>query len=171
MVQLSMAYRIQVDGKDTEVEIRARRPQLRLRVGGAEHALQAATAQGRQFALTLDGVDYRGWRCPSGDDLQVRLNGRTYTVHVVRRRHAAGAGDGQEEIRASMPGVIVAVHAGAGQAVSAGDKLLTLESMKLQMTIVASHAGVVAQVHVAPEAVFERGALLVSFARQEASAP
>src|SRR5579871_618282 len=129
-----MAYRIQVDDKDTEVEIRARRPQLRLRIGDAEHTLQAATAAGQAFTLTLDGVDYRGWRCASGDDLQVRLNGRTYTVHLVRREHAAGTGEGQEEIRASMPGVVVAVHAGAGQAVNIGDKLLTLESMKLQMT-------------------------------------
>jgi 3-methylcrotonyl-CoA carboxylase alpha subunit len=169
-VEQLMGYHLQVDGKDTEVEIRARRPLLRLGIGATEHALQAEEASGQQFALTLDGVSYRGWRCASGDDLQVRLNGRTYTVHLVRRQHAAGAGEGQEEIRASMPGVVVAVHAGAGQAVNTGDKLLTLESMKLQMTIVASHAGVVAQVHVAPEAVFERGALLVSFARQEGSA-
>ncbi|MBS0577890.1 MAG: biotin/lipoyl-binding protein [Proteobacteria bacterium] len=165
-----MAYRIQVDGRDTEVEIRARRPLLRLRIGDAEHTLQAAEACGQQFTLVLDGVSHRGWRCASGDDLQVRLNGRTYTVHLVRRQRAAGTNEGQEEIRASMPGVVVAVHASAGQAVNTGDGLLTLESMKLQMTIVASHAGVVAQVHVVPEAVFERGALLVSFARQEGSA-
>jgi biotin carboxyl carrier protein len=43
--------------------------------------------------------------------------------------------------------------------------------MKLQMTIVASHPGVVAQVHVQAAAVFERGALLVSFARQETPPP
>jgi biotin carboxyl carrier protein len=36
-----------------------------------------------------------------------------------------------------MPGVVVAVQCESGQAVKTGDKLLTLESMKLQMTIVA----------------------------------
>jgi 3-methylcrotonyl-CoA carboxylase alpha subunit len=164
-----MSYRIQVDGADTEVEIRARRPRLRVRVGDAEHALDAFEARGQEFTLTLDGVSHRGWRCVSGDDIQVRLDGRTYTVHIVRRRQAAGAGQGQEEIRASMPGVVVAVHVAAGQTVRTGDKLLTLESMKLQMTIVAAHEAVVAQVHLAPEAVFERGALLVSFAGPEGS--
>jgi biotin carboxyl carrier protein len=162
-----MAYRVQVDGQDNDVQIVARRPQLRVQVGAAQHAVEAADAGGAEFTLMVDGVAYRGWRCSAGDDLQVRLNGRTYTVHLIRRRQAAGGGEGQEEVRASMPGVVVAVHAVAGQAVRGGDKLLTLESMKLQMTIVASHEGVVAQIHVNPEAVFERGALLVSFAPQE----
>jgi 3-methylcrotonyl-CoA carboxylase alpha subunit len=103
--------------------------------------------------------------------VQVRLNGHTYTIHFARRQHAAGGTAGQEEIRASMPGVVVAVHAAAGQPVQGGDRLLTLESMKLQMTIVAAHPGVVEQVHVQPEAVFERGALLVSFAREEVAKP
>lgn len=166
-----MARRIQVDGEDTEVQIIARRPQLRVRVGAAEHVVAAADDGAEQFSITVDGIHHRGWRCSAGDDLQVRLNGRTYTVHFVRRQRAAGGAQGQEEIRASMPGVVVAVHAAAGQAVKGGDRLLTLESMKLQMTVVASHEGVVADVHVAPEAVFERDALLVSFARQESENP
>ena len=166
-----MARHIQIDGEDMEVQIVARRPHLRVQVGAAQHLVDAPDAGGEQFSITVDGVAYHGWRCSAGDDLQVRLNGRTYTVHFVRRQHAAGSAAGQEEIRASMPGVVVAVHASPGLAVRSGDKLLTLESMKLQMTIVASHEGVIAQVHVKPEAVFERGALLVSFVRQEVATP
>ena len=137
----------------------------------ARGLLALAQLCGEQFSITMDGIRYRGWRCSAGDDIQVRLNGRTFTVHCVRRQRAAGGAQGQEEIRASMPGVVVAVHAAAGQAVKSGDQLLTLESMKLQMTIVASHEGVVEQVHVQPAAVFERGALLVSFATQEVLSP
>ena len=166
-----MARHIQVDGADIEVQIVARRPQLRVRLGAVQHVVEAPAAAGEKFSLTVDGVAFHGWRCNAGDDLQVRLNGRTYTVHFVRRQHAAAGAGGQEEIRASMPGVVVAVHAAAGQAVKGGDRLLTLESMKLQMTIVATHEGVVAEVHVKPEAVFERGALLVSFVPQESPSP
>lgn len=162
-----MAHRMQTDGVDTEAEIIARRPRLRVRLGGSEHVVEASPSAGERFSIRVDGVRYEGWRCVAGDDLQVRVNGHTYTVHFVRRQHAAGGAAGQEEIRASMPGVVVAVHAAAGQGVRTGDKLLTLESMKLQMTIVAAHEAVVAQVHVTRESVFERGALLVSFARQE----
>jgi 3-methylcrotonyl-CoA carboxylase alpha subunit len=58
---------------------------------------------------------------------------------------------------------VVAVHCNAGQAIKAGDKLLTIESMKLQMTLVASYDAIVERIHVAQAAVFERGATLVSF--------
>jgi len=166
-----MTQRIQIDGEETAVQILTRRPQLLVQVGAVRHVVQAPTQQGAErFRIVVDGTAYRGWRCAAGDDMQVRIGGRTYTVHMVRRVQAGGAAAGQEEIRASMPGVVVAVHARAGQSVQGGDKLLTLESMKLQMTIVAAHAGIVEQLHVQPEAVFERGALLVSFARPEVPA-
>ena len=106
---------------------------------------------GTAFSLVVDGVTHAGWRCNVGDDVQVRMAGRTYTVHFVRREQKQGGAAGQEEIRASMPGVVVAIHCEAGQPVSTGDKLLTLESMKLQMTIVASREGTIAEVHVKPE--------------------
>lgn len=166
-----MPYRLQVNGVDTEVQLLARRPQLQVRIGPAVYAAAGARGPGERFALALDGVPYHGWRCTVGDDVYVRVNGRTYVVRRLRHEPQRAAATAQEELRASMPGVVVAVHCESGQAVAAGDRLLTLESMKLQMTLVASHEATVAQIHVAPEAVFERGALLVSFARQETQNP
>jgi biotin carboxyl carrier protein len=166
-----MPYRLQLDARDIEVQILARRPLLRVRIGATDHAAATASAAADEFALTLDGVLYQGWRCTVGDEVHVRLDGRTYVVRFVRRDAKGGGAAAQDEICASMPGVVVAVHCQPGQAVQAGDDLLTLESMKLQMTIVASRAGTVHAVHVAPETVFERGALLVSLAPEEARDP
>jgi biotin carboxyl carrier protein len=166
-----MPYRIQLDGRDIEVQILGRRPLLRVRIGAAEHSAAAAPAAADEFALTVDGVPYQGWRCTVGDEVHVRLDGRTYVVRFVRRDAKGGGAAAEDEMRASMPGVVVGVHCEPGQAVTAGDRLLTLESMKLQMTIVASRAARVHAVHVAPEAVFERGALRVSLAPEEARDP
>jgi biotin carboxyl carrier protein len=52
--------------------------------------------------------------------------------------------------------------------VAAGDPLVTIESMKLQATLVASREAVVERVHVGLEAAFERGVVLISFARPPA---
>jgi 3-methylcrotonyl-CoA carboxylase alpha subunit len=128
-------------------------------------------ASAESVGLRLDGVSYRGWRCSVGDTVYVRLQGRTYAVQLPGPERAVDGATGQDEIRASMPGVVVAAHCTPGQAVSAGDALLTLESMKLQMTVVASHAATVRAVHVQPEAVFERGALLVSLTHTEVEKP
>lgn len=165
-----MNLHFEVDGRAGEAEIIGRRPQLQLRLGESLHAVQCARDGAARFEVTVDGLRYRGWRYVSGDAVHVRVNGRTYMVVFPRRTHTGEGATAQDEIRASMPGVVIAVHARAGERVQAGDKLLTLESMKLQMTVVASHAGSVREVHVTPESVFERGALLVSFAPQEAPA-
>ena len=162
-----MPYRVQLDGRDIEVQILGRRPLLRVRIGAAEHSVAPEPAAADEFALAVDGVPCRGWRCTVGDEVHVRLDGRTYLVRFVRRDAKGGGAAAQDEICASMPGVVVGVHCEPGQVVQAGERLLTLESMKLQMTIVASHAGTVRQIHVVPEAVFERGALLVSVAHGE----
>ena len=43
------------------------------------------------------------------------------------------------------------------------DKLVTIESMKLQVGLVAPRDGTIAAIHVPAETAFDRGALLISF--------
>jgi pyruvate carboxylase len=49
------------------------------------------------------------------------------------------------QIGAPIPGLVTALTAGVGTKVAKGDKLLTLEAMKMQTTIYASCDGVVEQ--------------------------
>jgi biotin carboxyl carrier protein len=61
-----------------------------------------------------------------------------------------------------MPGSLVVVHAKPGQAVTKGEALLVMESMKMETTLTAARDGVVAAVHFAPGQTFDRDALLLS---------
>jgi biotin carboxyl carrier protein len=61
-----------------------------------------------------------------------------------------------------MPGTVITCHTGAGAEVALGERLVTIESMKLQMTILAPRTGTVARIHVAENVTFERGTVLVS---------
>jgi biotin carboxyl carrier protein len=45
-----------------------------------------------------------------------------------------------------MPGTVVSIHKSAGNIISRGDALLTIESMKLQMALSAPRDGVVAEI-------------------------
>ena len=47
-----------------------------------------------------------------------------------------------------MPGAVLAVHAAVGEAVEAGDPVVTLEAMKMEHVVVATIAGRVADVRV-----------------------
>jgi biotin carboxyl carrier protein len=55
----------------------------------------------------------------------------------------AAAEDDALALSAPMPATVTAVHVTPGQRVSAGDALLTLEAMKMELPIVAPHDGVV----------------------------
>jgi biotin carboxyl carrier protein len=108
-----------------------------------------------------------------GDRLHLKLGTRTYSVSV-EDPVAAAAHDGgdNDEIRADMPGVVVALRCQVGEEVEAGQPLLTLESMKMQITINAHRSGVVAAIHAGVNEPFQKGALLLALhAEQETSAP
>ena len=159
-------YRARVDDRDIVVGLAQRRPYLCLQIGGTIHTVVESSCEAGAFELTLDGVICRGWRYAVGNEVHVRFGARTFIVGCAEGDSDSAGREGQQhETRADMPGVVVAVHCEAGQAVASGDKLITIESMKLQATLVASHEAVVERVHVGIETAFERGAVLVSFVK------
>jgi pyruvate carboxylase len=72
----------------------------------------------------------------------------------------AKPGDWQQ-VAAPMPGLVVQVTAAAGEHVAAGQKLCTLEAMKMETTIYAEQASRVAEVLVQPGTQVEAGELLL----------
>lgn len=73
---------------------------------------------------------------------------------------AAAAGEG-EEIKAPMPGTILAVKAQVGASVKAGEVLVVLEAMKMENEIVAPRDGVVSSVVTTKGATVDTGAVLL----------
>lgn len=68
------------------------------------------------------------------------------------------------EIKAEMAGTVVAVVCNEGQAVAAETELLILESMKMEIPVVAPAAGVVVSLRVAEGDVVQQGDVLVAMA-------
>ena len=97
----------------------------------------------------------------------VSVGGRIYAVRLADPLHpgggadAAAAGGGPAEIRAVMPGKVVAVLAPEGREVQAGQGLVVVEAMKMENEITAPRAGRVASVRVQPGEAVEAGAILV----------
>ncbi|MDE2307221.1 MAG: hypothetical protein KGJ97_02885 [Xanthomonadaceae bacterium] len=63
-----------------------------------------------------------------------------------------------------MPGRIVLVRARIGAEVAAGDELLVMEAMKMELALKAPHAGTIAAVTVRVGDFVEADAVLVRFA-------
>lgn len=75
---------------------------------------------------------------------------------------AAAAGAGAVKVTASVPGKVFKVEASVGQAVKAGDTIIILEAMKMEIPVVAPQDGTVASIDVAVGAAVENGDVLAS---------
>ena len=92
--------------------------------------------------------------------LIVTDRGQPYRISHFRTdggaHHSAHDGD----ILSPMPGKIIAVEVAAGDTVTKGQKLLTLEAMKMEHTLTAPFDGVVAELSAVPGAQVQVEALL-----------
>ena len=142
-----MAFRLWLDGAVHEIEIVARRPHLVISVDGREHEVSArGTREDGRQSLEIGGVSVHVTRAHSGDRQIVRLGGRTFEARLLDPRSEADqSGAGQDHVRAPMPGAVVTVHKQAGAKVKRGETIVTIESMKLQMALIAPRDGVIAE--------------------------
>ena len=62
-----------------------------------------------------------------------------------------------------MPGLVVSVVVSAGEQGARGQKLLTMEAMKMETTLHAEHGGRIAELLVKPGTQVDGGDLLVRF--------
>ncbi|HVU90202.1 MAG TPA: pyruvate carboxylase [Pirellulales bacterium] len=98
------------------------------------------------------------------------LNGQSRNVTVQDRaldssvvHHPKADANDQNQVGAPMPGSVVTVAVQAGDTVAKGQKLLSMEAMKMETTVYAERDGKVAEVLVRPGTQIETGDLLVRF--------
>lgn len=143
-----------------------RRP-LMLRFGDEELALQAQGAGGAyRFTHKEHTHEVEGARL-TGDILSLRIDhqarrfqlvrdGQRLTLHDGRqrwtltqvaayRRKVTGDTGADHRVRAPMPGRVVVVRAQVGEIVKAGQELLVMEAMKMELALKAPRDGVVAE--------------------------
>jgi pyruvate carboxylase len=96
------------------------------------------------------------------------LNGQPREVMALDRSHAAALArhpraepGNPRHVAAPMPGLVVSVVVVQGEQVAAGQKVLSLEAMKMESTVYAETGGTVAEVLVHPGTQVEAGDLLL----------
>jgi len=105
----------------------------------------------------------------SGTDWVVTLRGRrirvavrTWRERILADAESASRGHaGPIEVRATLPGLVVAVAVREGDEVSQGTTLLTLEAMKMQNEVRSPRSGRVAGIAVEPGQAVAAGAPLL----------
>ncbi len=100
------------------------------------------------------------------------VDGEVGPVRFAPAVGAAGEASGVEgALEAPMPGTVAQLRVAPGEAVTAGETLVVLESMKMEIAVQSPGDGTVAAVLVAVGDQVDRGAALVELAEEGASAP
>lgn len=119
---------------------------------GAQHAVELLPA-GSAYTAVVDGqtvvAPTEVLVAKQGSSVWVYLYGRTYELQRVAGRSAGqAAGSTEQTLRAPMPGQVRQVLVAEGDAVVAGQPLVILEAMKMEIRIQAPQAAKVAHIAV-----------------------
>ena len=123
---------------------------IALEIAGTRHVAEAGPSAGT--IATISGVRV------------LFLDGEAWSFRLPVAGHARGAAAGDGALIAPMPGRIVSVGAGEGDAVTKGQKLVVMEAMKMELALSAPFDGVVEALKVKPGDQVAEGMLLAQVA-------
>jgi biotin carboxyl carrier protein len=160
-------YHVELGGEAVEVVLERDAKGLFALLRGRRIPIEATPLGGGAFSLLMDGRSFEVGVERAGEGLDLWLEGEHCRVFVEdeRERIAHGVESSRGEkgrvLKASMPGIVVAVKVTAGATVTKGQPLVIVEAMKMQNSMSADADGVVTRVHVAAGQTVEPGQVLV----------
>jgi biotin carboxyl carrier protein len=162
-----MKYVTTINDKTFEIEIQGDGSLL---VNGEPRSVDFRVLAPQFYSIIMNNLSYELVIEERGDDIEVLMHGRLYNARVMDERaqlmamrHALLMTDtGDVNVKAPMPGLVVAVPVTVGQEVKAGQSVLILESMKMQNELKAPRDGVIGAIHVEPGQSVEQNKVLVT---------
>ena len=103
-----------------------------------------------------------------GEQTFIHAFGRNFELDVIDPVDRAAEQSGSSNaVKAPMPGIMIEVNVTPGQQVSAGEPLLSIESMKIMTVVKAWRDGVIESVNYAEGDAFEKSAVLVAMVEEQ----
>ncbi|MCB9421488.1 MAG: biotin attachment protein [Ardenticatenaceae bacterium] len=161
-----MKYIATVNEQEIEIEVGQDRE---ITVNGERYDIDFhQLPDGGLVSLLLNNLSYEAVVEAREDVWDVLLRGELYSVTVQDERayrlaKARGADTtvhGEAVIKSPMPGIIIAAPAAEGSYVHKGDKIIILESMKMENELRSPRDGIVTRVQVKPGDGVEKGQVL-----------
>ena len=141
------------------------------RLNAADQATIALQLGNERRVLDLEScTDASGFSMPLGNGALVYKDGQPFLFTTDARGTGTSHGLHDGEIEAPMPGKVTAVEISQGDKVAKGQRLLTLEAMKMEHALTAPFEGTVAELTAVAGAQVKEGQLLVNVEREQPSA-
>ncbi len=130
-------------------------------VRGETLSFRITALAGGDLRLEVDGLIERVAVQRDPVAVELRLSGEAYRFRLHDPAPLERSGAGGNLLRAPMPGLIKHIGVQVGESVRAGDPLLVMEAMKMELSLSAPMEGIVAAIDVAPRQQVAEGAVLI----------
>ena len=160
-----MRHILRINGQDHAAALAGPPQSRRILLDNAKLTASLSSIAGSAAILTLEGRSTHLHIASAGDRFFIWHNGEVYEVDVLEPAafHASHAiADGALETLAPMPGSVVAIPVSLGDMVRTGDTLVTIESMKLEVSLKATQPGQVTDIRCTVGGTFAKGAVLIA---------
>ena len=154
-----MARRVYLDSGDMTWTAAVTGEEVRL----SPHDAVVHVSPGSDGFEATSGPDvFRGAAAVHGDEVWVQIAGEVFVFRLAQSaRRSRGSGRDQDVLTAPMPATVVRIAVAVGQAVKAGDLLIALEAMKMELPVRAPRDGVVRAVHCSAGELVQPGHVLL----------
>ena len=157
-----MKLTLRVNGESRDVRIVRRGDTLRVRLADGDEVEMHVLASGDgRFELEHGHTRIHGAGAMLGHRRQVWVNGRTLAYELSGPTDVEREPPRDDRLASVIPATVAQVLVSPGDHVSAGQKLILLESMKMVMPLQSPHDGIVKAVHCVAGDAIGAGVLLV----------
>jgi biotin carboxyl carrier protein len=163
-----MKLQIALNGKSHQVELAPIGERLRCIVEDARLEADAVEIAPGIYSILIDGESLEARVEPDGRGLRVTVANHEWRAEIHdprewrRNRGGAAEAEGRQQVIAPMPGKIVRVLIGAGDAVEAKQALFVVEAMKMQNEIRSPKSGRVERLLVTEGQTVNAGEVLLT---------
>jgi biotin carboxyl carrier protein len=158
---LNEQYNVNVTG-------RPEKQLLQVESGEPLSAALISTTNGKSI-ITLGDQSVEAEIAVKGEVAYIQAFERTFTLSIIDPVEQASreTGGKKNSARAPMPGIVVDIDVAAGDSVTSGQPMMTIESMKILTVITAPRDGEVGQIHFEPGDTFDKNAALISLTKNQ----
>jgi len=164
-----LSYFVTIEGTTYTVNLDDRENQVEVDVDSRKLLIDMTCLnEGHTYSLLINNRSYTAVASVQGENREVSINGVSSIVDVEEEEQArlrsqvkSRNRSGGEQIKAPMPGRIVAVHAAVGDVVEAGKSVVVIEAMKMENELRTHSGGTIKEIRVREEETVNKNDILV----------
>jgi 3-methylcrotonyl-CoA carboxylase alpha subunit len=137
------------------------------RLNADAHPCVALSHKGEVRVIDAGAATLEGMATASGDHVLVFSAGQAFAFTLPGVGGGAAGGEGEGALLSPMPGRVLSVDVRFGDKVAKGQKLLTLEAMKMEHSLAAPFDGVVAELGAVAGAQVTEGTVLARVEKEK----